>query len=277
MRSVPETPGYDLLKYLGGGPLTCVYSARECATDEIRAVKAIRPDCPDETTAIKLMHREARAGLLVQHPNLIRLHYAHVTRAPYFLAMDLLPGDSLRERLRRVYHMEVSAAIWIARQVAEALTALHRARFIHGDVKPENIRLVDAGTAILIDLGFTHRPGENVGIAMGTPDYMAPEVCAMCAGVDPSSDLFSLGVTLFEMLTGELPYPPGSQRETMRRHCSEPPADLRERSSRLLPPGLVMLVERLLALQPAERPRAASVVQQLIGLEIASLRRRRAA
>jgi serine/threonine protein kinase len=195
--------------------------------------------------------------------------------------MEWLPGESLRRRLRRDYRLDVATTVWIARQTAEALTTLHRAGFVHGDVKPDNIRLVDDGTAVLIDLGFAHRPGENAsllrqGYVLGTANYLAPELCNREPDADQSSDLFSLGVTLFEALTGQLPYPAGSLDQTMRRHGCDPPADIR-RHAGPLPPALAALVGRLLAHRPADRPRAAAVVQQLVALEIANLRKRRSA
>jgi serine/threonine protein kinase len=275
MNAVPRIPDYELLQHLGGGPLTCVYAARDCDTDRPCAVKVLRTEWEDQGTAIKLIQREARAGLAVQHPHLVRLLHTHVTRAPYFLVLELLPGEPLRRRLRREYRLDLPAALWITRQTAEALAALHRAGFVHGDVKPDNIRLVDDGTAKLIDLGFAHRPGENGGLlragyVLGTVNYLAPELCAFAAGADLSSDLFSLGVTLFEMLTGRLPYPPGPARLTMHRHRCDPPQDIRRYVSPL-PPALVGLLERLLANRPEDRPRATAVVQQLVALEIAAL------
>ena len=281
MPSFRTIPGYELLQSLGGGPLTCVYAARDGANDKPCAVKLIREEWPDQTAALKLLQREARAGLMVQHPHLVRLDYVHVTRPPYFLVMELLAGESLRRRLRRDYRLEVSTAVWIARQTAEALAALHRRGFVHGDVKPENIRLVDDGTAVLIDLGFAHRPGENTsllkqGYVLGSPSYMAPELCGFEDEGGAGSDLFSLGVTLFEMLTGHLPYPPGTVAQTLRRHRCDPPADL-ARQAVAVPPSLSNLVMRLLAHRPGDRPSAAAIVRPLIALEIAALGRRRAA
>jgi serine/threonine protein kinase len=280
MQNIPPIPGYELLQCLGGGPLTCVFSARDGASDRPCAVKVLRPDWADQATAIKLLQREARAGLNVRHPHLVRLLDAHVTRPPYFLVMELLHGESLRWRLRRDYRLDLATALWIARQTAEALAALHRAGFIHGDVKPENIRLVADGTAILIDLGFAHRLGENdlllqEGYVLGTVNYLAPELCGAEPKAGQPSDVFSFGITLFEMLTGRLPYPAGTIEQTFRRHCSEPPTDIRQFVPSL-PASLVTLVERLLARRPEDRPRAALVVQQLVGLEIAALRRQSA-
>ncbi len=278
MQPLPKIPGYELLARLGGGLLTSVYTARDLGDDTTCAVKLLRADWEDQSTAVKLLQREARACLAVAHPHLVRLRNAHVTRPPYFLVMELLGGESLRRRLRRDYRLDMSTSLWIARQTTEALAALHRAGFVHGDVKPDNIRLAGDGHAVLIDLGFAHRPGENAalleeGYVLGTVNYLAPELCGDDPVDGPAADVFSLGVTLFEMLAGQLPYPAGSVKQTFRRHRSDPPIDLR-RFVASLPPALVTLVERLLARRPADRPRATLMVQQLVALEIAAIRRR---
>jgi serine/threonine protein kinase len=280
MQRFPKIPGYELHQRLGGGLLTSVYSARDQETDEPCAIKVLREDWEDPATGIKLLQREARVGLQVHDPRVVQIRDAHVLKPPYFLVMDLLPGESLRRRLRRDYRLGLADALWVSRQTAQALSALHRAGFVHGDVKPDNVRLVEDGAAVLIDLGFAHRPGENAiflsrGYVLGTPDYLAPEQCRPAPEADLKSDLFSLGVLMFEVLTGRLPYPPGSLNQTFRRHGCDPPADIR-RHAGPLPPALVRLIERLLSRHPEKRPSADSVVQQLIALEIASLSRRRA-
>src|SRR5438094_2131230 len=118
MQSPPTLPGYELIERLGGGPLTSVYSAREEATDELCAVKLLRPDWEDQATGVKLLQREARAGLAVRHPHLVRVTHAHVLQPPHFLVMDLLPGESLRRRLQRDYCLSVADALWVLRQAA---------------------------------------------------------------------------------------------------------------------------------------------------------------
>ncbi len=281
MHPIPAIPGYELLKSLGGGPLTLVYQARDTEDDSLCAVKLLRPEWWNDTTAIKLLQREARAGLRVRHSHLVGFRQVHVTAPPYFIVMDLLAGESLRRRVRRDYRVDVPTALWITRQTAEALSALHRAGFIHGDVKSDNIRLVQEGTAVLIDLGFAHRPGENTllmeqGYILGTVDYLAPELCTAEPTADERSDMFSLGVTLFEMLAGQMPYPAGSVSQTLRRHRCDPPADIRQYAGPL-PTALVDLIERLLSRRPEDRPRASAVVQRLIGMEIAAIGRRKSA
>jgi serine/threonine protein kinase len=278
--NAPKIPGYLLLQRLGGGPITSVYEARDEDTGAACAVKVLLDDVEDRATAIKLLQREARAGLALRHPHLVRLTEAHVLCEPYFLVMDLLPGESLRTRIRREYRLPVTDALWITRQTAEALAAMHAAGFLHGDVKPDNVRLISSGGVVLTDLGFAHRPGENAsflrdGYLLGTVNYLAPEQCDEWPVEEFATDLFSLGVSLFEMLTGTLPYPAGNLRQTIRRLRTEAPLDIRDVRADL-PPELALLVGQLLEREPEDRPKASNVVHRLVRLEISTLARRRA-
>lgn len=278
MKAQPTLPGYEILTCLGGGMLTSVYAARAIDTDQPVAIKMLRPDWRDQPVAVKLLQREARACLAVSHENLVRLVDQHVLTPPHFLVLEMLAGESLRRRLRREYHLDVATALWITRQTAEALAALQRKGFVHGDVKPDNIRLVGDGKAVLLDLGFAHRPGENAslleaGYILGTVDYLAPELCGAEPQDDPRSDVFGLGVTLFEILSGRLPYPTGSVLETLRRHRGELPADIRDFVPQL-PRGLPELIDAMLDPYPENRPQPGALVQELISVEIAALRQR---
>jgi serine/threonine-protein kinase len=240
-------------------------------------VKVLRDDLEDRGTAIKLLQREARAGLALRHANLVRITGASVLQEPFFLVMDWLPGEGLRARLRREFRLPVADALWITRQIAEALAAMHAAGFLHGDVKPDNIRLGPTGEVVLTDLGFAHRPGENAsflrdGYLLGTPSYLAPEQCDEWPVEEFATDLFSLGVTCFEMLTGTYPYPPGNLRDTIRRLRSDEPTDIRDLRDDL-PPALATLIGQLLEREPEDRPRASTVVNRLVRMEISTLRR----
>jgi serine/threonine protein kinase len=264
MPPLPHVPGFDLLRPLGGGPLTEVFAARRHADDRFVALKVPREIWPGHTTAVRLLRREYRALRSVRHPSVVRMLDAHVTDPPYFVALDYLDGETLRDRLQRDYCLDLRSAVWTGRQMAEALAALHRAGFIHGDVKPENVRLLDDGTAVLVDLGFTHRPGENGvfaddGYVLGTANYLAPELCADPPRDGTAADWYSFGVMLFEMLTGTLP----EQNRSL--------------STRAWPRRLTALLEGLLAESAKVRPVAALIIHELIALEIAALGRTRAA
>jgi serine/threonine protein kinase len=287
MLADPSEPGtlmslatdYHLEHYLGGGPMTVVFAARELATDRPVALKFLRPDWEDRDIARTLLRREARAGLTVRHPHLVPYLAASLDEPEPFLTMALLRGDSVRDRLRRDYRLEIADAIWIIRQTAQALEALHHAGYLHGDLKAENLCLTGDGSVVLLDLGFAHAPGENddyfaAGYLLGTPNYLAPELCGPEPDDTLAADLFALGVLLFELLTGEYPFPNGTLRQVLARHRSDPPADIRTR--RRLPPRLARLVERLLSRNPADRPTAKSVVAALVSMEIESLGRRAA-
>lgn len=281
MMAVPKLPGYELLHCLGGGMLTSVYAARAFGSETLCAVKLPRPDWADQPIAMKLLQREARAALAVAHPRLVKVADAHVFAPPYFLAMIMLPGESLRRRLRRDFRLDTASALWIVRQIAEALSALHRKGFIHGDVKPDNIRLVSDASAVLLDLGFAHRAGENAslleaGYILGTVDYLAPELCGPEPHDEPRSDIFSLGVTFFELLTGALPFAPGAVVDVIRRRQTDTPRSLAD-CLEVAPRGLTLLLERMLAPRPQDRPSAAALVHELVGLEISALAGRRAA
>jgi serine/threonine protein kinase len=272
MESLPSIPGYAILHQLGGGPFTRVFAALEYRTGHRVVLKMPRLTGLTAETALTLLRREAAAGLAVRHPNLVRIRRQHTDWAPHYLVMDLLQGESLRARLEREPVVHPAWAIWITRQIAQALAALHRAGFVHGDVKPENIVLTGAKTAVLIDLGYAHRPGENAsfirsGLILGTANYLAPELCARTLDADGGADVFSLGVTLFEMLTGQLPYPRETPLRTVHAHLNTAPADLRDFPGPW-PIGLPSLVRRMLARSRSNRPGADRLVSELIALEI---------
>ena len=161
--TAPLTIGFRLEgPLIAGGSYTHeAYYEREDRqlADAIVALKYLREDAPHFDLALTLLRREARVGLTVIHPNLVRLRTDHTIVKPYFITMDLLRGEPLRSILKRRRTLRINTALWIARQVAEALAALHKIGHVHGDVKPENVRLTDSRTAVLIDLGYAHKPG----------------------------------------------------------------------------------------------------------------------
>jgi len=276
MQPHPCLPDYDLLRELGGGPVTRVFEARHREGQFPCAVKLLRPEWSADAMARQMLRREARAGLAARHRQLVKLLDAQVTRDPAYIVMELLGGESLRARLARDYALTPRTAYCVARQIAEALAAVHKAGFVHGDVKPDNLRLVDASSAVLMDLGFAHRPGElealiREGYLFGTPEYLAPELCGFQADHAFASDWFSFGLVLFEMLTGELPYTAGEPAEVLRWHQTTDLSWNIKAHSSDWPPRMKLLMQRLLSRRPADRPPGTAVVQELVALEIAAL------
>jgi len=242
------------------------------------AIKLWNNETLVDPSALELLRQEAAIGAKVKHPHIEKLRAASMVEQPYFLVFDYLPGESLRERLSRDYAIAWPTAVWIARQIAQALGALSAADCVHADVKPENIRLIDVGTAVLVDLGFAHRVGacealHADGFVMGTPNYLAPELADLTVRDERRCDIFSLGVTLFEMLTGELPYALGTPQETLLRHRDIPAADLADYRGQW-PTRLVALLRRMMARDPERRPHPTPLVAELVALEMQGITRR---
>jgi serine/threonine-protein kinase len=209
----------------------------------------------------------------------VRLLDAHLSDDPVFLVLQWVPGRSLRDRLRVDFRLDPRTALWIARQVAEALQAIHHAGFVHGDVKPENILLSPREFVTVIDLGFAHQPGEvsespGAGIGLGSANYLAPERIESPTSDGFEADWFSLGVVLHEMLTGALPHEPRSIVELAEARIRASAVDAEAASA--WPARLTALVESLLAPTPAERPAGPMILHELVALEIAALAQRRA-
>ena len=267
----PRLPGYNLGVRLGGGPTCDVYSAVEIKTSRSWAIKVLRDQAADDPTNIQLLGREAQIGLAVRHPNLVRIVRTGMgPERPYHLIMERARGSSLRHELTRKHWLDASLVGSIGLQVAGALDALHREGFIHADVKPDNLHFAPGPWTTLLDLGFAHRPGEDEGLAdtgfvLGTANYVAPELCDQSDRDGPESDVFSLGVTLFELLTGELPYPSGDVEQTMVWHRDARPDSLWQWQGRW-PLGLAALLDSMMSREPERRPTAEVVGKELQGM-----------
>ncbi|HLW67079.1 MAG TPA: serine/threonine-protein kinase [Gemmataceae bacterium] len=257
-----QIPGYDFIHTLGAGSESLVFRARERTTGEHVAIKVSHEH--------ENASREAAVGLAVRHPHLVHVRAAQIAEQPNFVVMELLSGVSLRCVMHQRYALPIRLALRVTRQLTEALVAMHRAGFVHGDVKPENVQWVDAKNVVLIDLGLARRceiNSEKNECIFGTADYLAPECCFGSSQASDRSDIFSLGVMLFEMLTGGLPYSSGTANEVIRSHRAQAPTDLRKYPGEW-PWRLVRLLHRMLAYRPCDRPAATLLVQELMELEI---------
>jgi serine/threonine protein kinase len=264
------------------GSWSRIYRARPLGSPPDRpaayALKMLRSEHQDDAWAISLLAREALAGGSISSPHLIPVLEARVARPPRFIVMPWLDGATLQESLVAGEQMDVPAAFWIARQVAEALDALDAGGWMHGDVKPSNIFLSPEGHATLLDLGFARRRGECDMAAdrcvMGTYNYLAPESLVSAANADIRSDIYSLGAVLFQLLSGRLPYEGPSIAELAVQHRQGGQPNLLKLVPHL-PTEAAWLVRRMMAKDVLRRPQTPrELIGQLIALEIATFSER---
>jgi len=258
---------FRVVRALKRGGMGAVYLARDTVDDVDVAVKVVRRTLADDPEAIARFKREIRLMAEVQDPHIVRAVDAGDDAGVLWIAMELIAGQSLRERLDGRGRWPWADTLPVVRQIAQALGAAHARGVIHRDLKPENVMLVDgaAGPWVkLLDFGVarqnrssdaaaTHMTG--TGLLVGTPGYVAPEVVLEGTVDDPRSDFYALGVTWFELLTGQKPFSAKTPMALALRHAHELPPT----PSSLLPfapvPGPVeALVMRLLAKSPTERP-----------------------
>ena len=254
---------WELVRLAGIGSRSQVYQARPAAAPSDRpaayALKMPAPAWENDRAAIALLRNEATVGRVVNDPHVMAVLSASVDQPPYYLVMPWLEGATLQSRLERSRFFDLRSALWIARQIASALDGLARAGWIHGDVKPSNVLVAPDGHATLLDLGFARRIGEVHNAAdrcvLGTPSFMAPELLVSASAADTASDVYGLGVVLYAMLSGRLPFDATDLGKLVSQHRQSPPPRL-EKLSPWLPAEVVQLVERMLAKDSLASPLA---------------------
>jgi serine/threonine-protein kinase len=273
---------WELVEFVALGSLARIYRARLAGSPADRpagyAVKMLRPAWQKRGEAIRLLQREAYVGQSLAHPHLVPVLSASVAEPPRLLVMPWLEGASLQARLAAGETFDVPRSLWIARQTAEGLDALHQAGWMHGDVTPGNIHVSPSGHVTLIDLSFA-RPRAEFGSAvdrpiMGTCNYLAPEYLTSALRPDIRSDIYSLGVVLFEALAGRVPFPAADLSELAERHRQSAPPEL-ARLAPQVPREVARLVREMTARQPLRRPQSPrELADRLAALEIGTFSHR---
>jgi len=280
----PQVGSWELLRLLGEGQLAQVFQARPVGSAASQpasyALKKLHAPWDEDPRGLELLCREARVGRKVSHAHLVPILAASLHEPPWFVVMPCLEGSTLAQRLAAGGPPELPVALWIARQVAEGLEALHRAGWMHADVKPSNIFMSASGHVTLIDLGFAQRLSEMACIAqrpvLGTLSYIAPEMITANLPADIRSDIYSLGATLFEMLTGRVPFGGNNPALLALEHRQGLPADLRILAPQL-PTRVARLVRQMLSKEPLRRPQTPrELIDRLAALEIETFAERAA-
>jgi len=259
--------GHEVRALVGRGAMGAVYLAHDVALDRPVALKVLLGTLSRAPSMVQRFHREAQTAAPLRHPNIVRIYSAGVEDGVPFIAMEYVPGEPFDRFLRRRGQLEWQAALYVGEQVAEALAYAHHNGVVHRDVKPANMLLDRHGRILLADFGIAGvangaSGGIEGGQTVGTPHYMSPEQCAG-GPVDSRSDLYSLGVTLFEMMAGHVPFDAPSHVALIEQiTAGEAP-----RLNRVvpgIPDDVARLVAHLLERIPDARPSDAGWVVQRI-------------
>jgi serine/threonine protein kinase len=267
---------YRVLELLGQGGMGVVFRAEDPQLGRPVALKVLLPSVGASAEGRARFLREARAAAALQHDHVVTVYQVGEDRGVPYLAMQLLEGETLEDRLRREPLLALRTILRIGREVADALAAAHARQLIHRDIKPSNIWLEAGRDRVkVLDFGLARLAGDDArvtqaGAVIGTPAYMSPEQ-ARGREVGPAGDLFSLGCVLYHLTTGQLPFRGRDTLATLSALAVETPPPVRKLNP-ASPPELSGLIAALLAKEPADRPASArEVLDELADIEQALL------
>lgn len=257
---------YKIDALLGQGGMSAVYKAMDPNLKRVVAIKLIHPHLSSDSEFVDRFKREAAAVAAFRHPHIVQVYDFNNDNDIYYMVLEFIPGETLQERLKHLKDsntkMPIKQAVNVILNICDALGYAHRQGMIHRDIKPANIMLNVYGQAILMDFGIVKildsTAHTTTGAVLGTARYMSPEVIRS-EMPDERSDLYSLGVTFYEMLSGDPPFDAGSAMSLLMRHLNDPVPDLAGKRSDI-PSELVRIVNKMLEKDREDRYRSANDV-----------------
>ena len=257
---------YEILGPLGRGGMGMVYKARDRRLDEVVAIKVLRPDFGADPTMAERFRSEIKLARKVRHRNVCAIHDYGEDQGLLYISMEYIEGVDLKQVLRQSGALAADRGYEVSIQIAEGLQAVHDAGIIHRDLKTPNIMSDGAGMARLMDFGVAKRMGEGAatvtGQIVGTPEYMSPEQ-AQGLKVDTRSDIYALGIVLYEIFTGQVPFRGETPISTILKHLNDPPP-LDGPQAVGIPETLKPVLRRCLAKDPANRYATAREVRDAL-------------
>jgi len=248
-----------LLQFIGRGGMGSVYLGEHLFLKRRVAIKILSRDLSSDPEELARFEKEAIAAARLDHPNIVTIHDVDEENGRLFIVMEYVEGEDLDLHLRRRGALPVRRAAQIALEVARALEHAHAAGVVHRDIKPGNILLGKQGKIKITDFGLAQDVGQREknedGSVLGTPFYVSPEQ-AQGLPADGRSDIYSLGVTLYQMLMGRRPFEGRSPDSVIRKHLGKPRPSLRLRRP-ALPSALEVVVHRMMAIKPDDRQKSA--------------------
>ena len=257
---------YRLDAQIGAGGMSTVYLAFDQTLERRVAIKLMHREIASDSDQLERFRREARAVAQLSHPHIVGVIDAGEDEGRPYIVFEYVEGETLKERIRRMGRLPVDEAIAYAIEIARALGAAHARGIVHRDIKPQNVLVDEEGSAKVTDFGIARSLDEDGltadGRVLGTTDYVSPEQ-ALGHGVNGQSDLYSLGVVLFEMLTGDVPFHGENQVSVAMKHVREDMPDVKEARPEVSA-GLAAVLDRMTDKDLQHRhPDAASVVADL--------------
>ena len=247
---------YELAGLVGTGGMSSVYKAHDRLLERDVALKVLHPHFGDDEEYVERFRREARAVAQLSHPNLVTVIDRGEADGHQFIVFELIDGENLKELVQRTGPLPVSRAVELTSSVADGLAFAHEHGLVHRDVKPQNVLVNGEGQAKVTDFGIARSLDVEHGVTqtgtvMGTSNYLSPEQAAG-KPVTPATDVYSLGVVLYELLTAEVPFPGDNFVAVAMKHLNETPPSLLERRADV-PVRLAAAVDRALEKDPARR------------------------
>jgi serine/threonine-protein kinase len=270
---------YRILSLLGEGGMGVVYLAQHPGIGRKAAIKVLHPDLARSPDLVTRFFNEARAANAIKHPGIVEVYdFGTLPDGASYITMEFLEGESLSTRIKRTKRIPIGSAVDFAFQTASALAAAHTARIVHRDLKPDNIYIVpnldQEGREVIkiLDFGIAKLnadgPGTGgvktrTGTVMGTPVYMSPEQCRGTKEVDHRTDIYALGIILYEMICGQPPFMSAGYGELIHMHIGTPPAPPRTHNP-AIPAELEAVMLKLLAKDANQRYQTMGEVQQAL-------------
>jgi serine/threonine-protein kinase len=268
---MPETTlindRYQIEDTLGKGGMAVVYKAHDLILDRDVAIKVLRQKYSTDPAFRDHFQQEAKAAANLSHPNIVTIHDFGFDSERLFIIMEYVPGSDVKQLGASKGHFELKQALLLMEQACAGVGYAHRAGLVHCDIKPQNLLVSPAGLLKIVDFGIaraltTINPGEKADIVWGSPSYISPEQASGLAP-SPASDVYSLGVIMYEMLIGSLPFSAPTPTELAKKHRQELPPSPRELNPEI-PQEIEQILLKTLAKEPAARYRTADQFGRVI-------------
>ena len=260
---------YELEERIGSGGMAEVYKAHDKLLDRTVAVKILHAAYKNDTEFIEKFHREAKAAACMSHANIVNIYDVGIDNDDHYIVMEYVPGSTLKQKIQAEAPLDIATAVHIAKDIADGLAHAHANNIVHCDIKPHNILITADNRAKIADFGIARAVTESTmtysGSVIGSVHYFSPEQ-ARGSGITPKSDVYSLGVVLYEMLTSKLPFNADNPVSIAMKHVEEMPMTPTSYRPQI-PPILESIVMRAMSKNPDSRPSSFELVQELTNVE----------